>query len=512
MTGVDMDPLPSHAFPRRAVILALALTGIVVLAMSGLTLLAAREARRAGNRSHQLVELRGQILLFDEALTMSARMGAATGAFRWERRYHENEARLATALAVALRLAPSLEGTRALHRTRRANRKLVAMEHRAFDLVNRGRDEQARALLASAAYSRAKDAYARGMGRLRARIQEAEEAARRAEKASYWRLSGLGSLGLLLLAGTWGWAFRAVYRWRDQRAFLQEALLNHLGEGVFSIDAGGRFTFANPAALKLLGYDDAQQVLGENRHRLIHHTDAEGSPYPEVECPISQVMQQGRPLEAWQDVFWRRDGSGFPVEVYATPLWREHGSVSGGVVIFRDISERKRLEGRLRYLARHDPLTDLFNRTAFEARLDEEWQRAQRYGTGFALVMFDLDHFKEVNDRYGHGTGDQALREVGRLAREELRASDTIGRWGGEEFLILLPETGVEGAACLAERLRRRIAEHPFRGPDRITVSLGVALHRSGQTQEDLLKGLDNALYRAKEAGRNRVETAPEPA
>jgi len=506
-----MDTPPSRPFPRWIFGLALALTLLVIGGMGGMVLHFYDQARQAHQRSHRLIELRGQILLFDEALTMSARMGAATGAFRWERRYNEYEARLDWALNAALEAAPSLAEARSLRQTEEANRWLVAMERAAFILVHLGRPEQAQNLLLSPAYQQAKAAYAAGMGKLQSRIQRAERRIGLEESKSFRRMIGLGGLGVVLLALTWGVAFRSLYRWRKDRAFLQERLLQNLGEGVFGVDASGRFTFINPAALELLGYDDEAQVLGENSHRLTHHTDAEGRPYPEAECPIFQVMQHGVPLEAWQDRFYRRNGSSFPVEVYATPLLREQGSVYGGVVIFRDISTRKDLEERLRYLAHHDPLTGLYNRSAFEARLDEEHHRAERYDTAFSLVMFDLDHFKTVNDRFGHEVGDQVLRDIARLSGEELRASDTVGRWGGEEFMVLLPETEAEQARALAERLRIRVAEHPFEGPGRVTLSLSVAAYVPGEARGDLLKRLDDALYRAKETGRNRVVTAPAP-
>ena len=506
-----MDSPATRPFPRWIFALALALTLAVIGGLGGAMLHFYHQAQSAHERSHRLIELRGQILLFDEALTMSARMGAATGAFRWQGRYNAYEARLDRALAAAQEAAPTLAESRALRRTEAANRRLVAMERAAFDLVQRGRSRQAQALLDGPAYRRAKADYAGGMAQLQARIRAAERRIHRQEAGSFRDMAGLGGVGVVLLALTWGLAFRALYRWRAERARLQEGLLRNLGEGVFGIDAAGRFTFINPAALALFGYDDEAEVLGGNSHRLTHHTDAEGEPYPEAECPISRAIHHGEPLEAWQDRFFRRDGRSFPVEVHVTPLRREHGPVTGGVVVFRDISERKRLEERLRYLARHDSLTDLLNRSALEGRLDEELHRAERYGTGFALVMFDLDHFKAVNDRYGHEVGDSVLRQVARLAREELRGSDVVGRWGGEEFLILLPETDPQEAEALAERLRAKVAKHDFTGPEGVTLSLGVAAFAGGEHHGHLLKRLDNALYAAKEAGRNRVVTAAPP-
>jgi diguanylate cyclase (GGDEF)-like protein/PAS domain S-box-containing protein len=300
---------------------------------------------------------------------------------------------------------------------------------------------------------------------------------------------------------------RDVTRRAEAERFNQ-TLLDSLGEGVFGIDAAGHFTFVNPAGLRLLGYDSEAELLGDNAHALTHHHDADGEPYPEARCPIYRVMETGEPLEEWRDWFWRRDGSGFHVEVYATPLWREMGTVFGGVVVFRDVSEQVRLEGQLRHLAHHDPLTGLYNRTALEEQLDQELHRATRYGTTFSLVMFDLDHFKAVNDRYGHDIGDHALQTVARLVSGQLRTSDALGRWGGEEFLILLPETGSAEANTLAERIRRTVAEHDFGEPDNLSLSLGIATLRDQEPRSELFRRLDAALYRAKDEGRNRVAAA----
>lgn len=166
------------------------------------------------------------------------------------------------------------------------------------------------------------------------------------------------------------------------------------------------------------------------------------------------------------------------------------------------------LEAELRYKAYHDPLTGLANRMALHEILARELARYQRYGPPFSLLMFDLDHFKSVNDRYGHETGDTVLKQVARLAQETLRAPDVVGRWGGEEFLGLLPEVDAGEAQAAAERLRQRIAEAPFQGPDQVTISLGVATLSEGENPDQLLRRVDDALYRAKEGGRNRVEQA----
>jgi two-component system cell cycle response regulator len=169
---------------------------------------------------------------------------------------------------------------------------------------------------------------------------------------------------------------------------------------------------------------------------------------------------------------------------------------------------------RLEILARTDPLTQTHNRRALMERLTSELERARRYGLTLSLLMVDLDHFKLVNDTYGHPVGDEALRITARVLQREARTVDLVSRYGGEEFVVMLPETGEEGAVAVAERIRIRIAEQailPGESYDkaRVTVSIGVAAVPSERvtTPEDLLSLADEALYRAKAEGRNRVCT-----
>jgi diguanylate cyclase (GGDEF)-like protein len=159
---------------------------------------------------------------------------------------------------------------------------------------------------------------------------------------------------------------------------------------------------------------------------------------------------------------------------------------------------------QMHQMAYTDALTGLINRRGMQQRLESELERARRYNRPFALILADIDHFKKVNDTYGHSVGDQVLREVaGRLA-QNLRDSDSLARWGGEEFLILAPETNLHQAHLLAQRLREAISERPISGLV-ITLSLGVACYRQGDSVAGLLSRADEAMYQAKANGRNQV-------
>jgi diguanylate cyclase (GGDEF)-like protein len=175
------------------------------------------------------------------------------------------------------------------------------------------------------------------------------------------------------------------------------------------------------------------------------------------------------------------------------------------------VSENRRLMEQLRQLARIDPLTGVLNRHSFAEVLDVEWTRAERHSRALSCVMLDIDFFKRVNDTYGHATGDAALKHVAALLKEHCRKEDFVARYGGEEFCLLLTDTHEAGAATWADRLRQKLAARPLPVGSktlRLTASFGVASrHESSSGVAELLNQADQALYRAKQTGRDRVVT-----
>ncbi|MDX2494524.1 MAG: diguanylate cyclase [Desulfuromusa sp.] len=161
-------------------------------------------------------------------------------------------------------------------------------------------------------------------------------------------------------------------------------------------------------------------------------------------------------------------------------------------------------------LAVTDSLTETYNRRKFDETIIHEHQRAENGKIPFSLIMLDIDHFKRVNDKFGHSTGDQVLKHLSRLIRGLVRQGDLLIRWGGEEFLILLPSTLISEAGPFAERIRLDVEQEQFAEAGSITISLGVAQLRDGDSTDTLLKRVDNALYQAKQEGRNRVVLSPE--
>ncbi|MFQ5779351.1 MAG: GGDEF domain-containing protein [Nitrospiria bacterium] len=170
-----------------------------------------------------------------------------------------------------------------------------------------------------------------------------------------------------------------------------------------------------------------------------------------------------------------------------------------------EITERKKAEKKLEALATTDPLTSIYNRRKFLEFLEYEIKRIQRYKNNLSLVMFDIDHFKEVNDLYGHTVGDEVLKTFASQIAKQVRKTDVFARWGGEEFVILLTNSDIEGATIFSDHLRKMVEGYPFETVKRLSMSVGVTQFRDGEDAESLLNRADEALYDAKQKGRNCV-------
>jgi diguanylate cyclase (GGDEF)-like protein/PAS domain S-box-containing protein len=317
------------------------------------------------------------------------------------------------------------------------------------------------------------------------------------------------------LASAWALiAALGLFFWRQECSRLGvqrershlKAVTETIIDGLYVTDEKGLITMVNPAACNILGYTPTE-MIGREAHRLIHHHDASGEP-PAVP-PFYRKVLAGK-IATSEENFWTAQGSILQVEVSSAPLQNEGGMIIGTVTAFRDITERKRQESELRRLATTDVLTGLANRRCVLDRLDQELARIQRFGKPMALLMADLDFFKRVNDTYGHAAGDEVLRQFAELARLTLRKIDLIGRFGGEEFIILLPGTDGEGARSYAERLRQKVAAKGFiteAGEVELTISIGATLVNGGDRDcDEVISRADRALYFAKQNGRNRVE------
>ena len=263
---------------------------------------------------------------------------------------------------------------------------------------------------------------------------------------------------------------------------------------LFVMDEKGSVQKINVKVKEVLGYS-LKMIRNKTLRQLVHIQD-----WPGVLACLSQMRKEGI-QSSFTCRIRCRDGHYKHIEWYL-----EAGEGGQLYASARDVTRKASLEEKLRRQAIRDELTGIYNRHHLEAMISREMERADRFLKPFSILIFDLDHFKRVNDTYGHHKGDEVLQAISRFAERNIRDTDTLFRLGGEEFLIMLPETGLEGALILGEKLRSGLEamEHPDLG--RQTVSFGAGERMQGESFRYLFKRTDQALYRAKEKGRNRVE------
>ncbi|ROR32048.1 diguanylate cyclase [Inmirania thermothiophila] len=260
-------------------------------------------------------------------------------------------------------------------------------------------------------------------------------------------------------------------------------------EGIVVTDRTGQVVLVNPAAETLVG-KDMRRIAAEGFLNL----------FDDPEAMVEWLSRD----HADEPVVLHRGGR--VLSVHVATIRTRKDQVVGSAALIRDITKEKQLEEELRRASVTDPLTGLYNRRHLDETLAREYRRAERYELPLSVVMFDVDHFKRFNDEHGHEQGDRVLQAIAEVTRRAVRNTDIPCRYGGEEFLVILPSTPLDGAAHLAERLREEVERTPVDGL-RVTISVGVAAlpeHR-GQGPDDLVEAADAALYRAKQAGRNRV-------
>ncbi|NPV82523.1 MAG: diguanylate cyclase [Candidatus Aminicenantes bacterium] len=290
---------------------------------------------------------------------------------------------------------------------------------------------------------------------------------------------------------------------KEKRRWLK-AILSSITDGLISTDREGIINFINPVAERLLGKTSEQAVGQPLENIFLIQEGPAGKPRG------LNLDRLASDLVANEDFYLATGENQLPVELRGSLIRDEAGTVVGSVLVFRDITQRKLQEERLNYLAIHDALTDLPNRLLFNDRLRIGLEQARRRNLKLGIIMLDLDFFKVINDTYGHSFGDLVLIEAGKILKQLTRKTDTVARFGGDEFTILLGElhTATTGLQ-IAERIVQAF-NLPMTVDNRklvVTASLGLALFPDhGLEPEELLKRADLALYAAKDTGRNRVK------
>lgn len=284
-------------------------------------------------------------------------------------------------------------------------------------------------------------------------------------------------------------------------ATLMGKIFEHAEEGVIITDTHATILNVNPAFCKVTGYC-REDVLGHNP-RLLHSGRQTADFYEDL---WRDLLANNR----WEGEIWnrRKDGKIYPEWLSITAVMDDAGEVTHYIAIFSDISSQKESEERLYYLAHYDSLSKLPNRLAFHDRFQQAISRARRNHNEVAVMFLDLDGFKQVNDTLGHNAGDQVIREVAIRLGTAMRETDTIARFGGDEFTILLAEVEIHaGIEIAAQKIIEVVAEpiHIENAEAMVTVSIGISLYpQDGDDIDTLIRQADMAMYAAKESGKNK--------
>jgi diguanylate cyclase (GGDEF)-like protein/PAS domain S-box-containing protein len=278
--------------------------------------------------------------------------------------------------------------------------------------------------------------------------------------------------------------------------------VEHSGASIIITDREGIIEYVNPAFEEQTGFTK-EEAIGKKPNIL-------KSGIQSIEFYRDKLWATILSGKTFRDYFVNKKKNGELYHQYKAiaPIKDKKGNISNFVSTGKDVTEHMLLKAKLEELSVTDSLTGLANRLKFDEVLSYSIDRAKRYKVGLSVIMFDIDHFKKINDKYGHLCGDDVLKTIAKIGKESVRTSDIVARWGGEEFIILQPDIPANKAPVLAERLRQAIESHNFEKVGRVTASFGVTNFKEDDTDDSFIKRVDDALYLAKKNGRNRVEVS----
>ena len=285
---------------------------------------------------------------------------------------------------------------------------------------------------------------------------------------------------------------------------MHRLLADNASDVIWTMDLTGQFSYVSPSVEKLRGYT-VDEVMTQSKEALL--------------CPSSLIhlekgledaiyyVQNNLPFKIFRaDVEQPcKDGTTVWTDLTVSGIYDKENRFLGMLGVSRDITERKMMEDEIRRLTEVDGLTQLYNRFKLDAVLKDAFEKAQMNHTTFAIVILDVDNFKHVNDTYGHLKGDEVLKEIAEIIKRCIRIKDTVGRWGGEEFMVIMPDANVDEGVRYAEKMRLEISKTVFQGVGKLTASFGVAAYEESVNEAELISRADNAMYKAKDSGKNRV-------
>lgn len=280
-------------------------------------------------------------------------------------------------------------------------------------------------------------------------------------------------------------------------------LLDSTAEAIYGIDREGYCTFCNNSCIRILGYNDQNNLIGKNMHSMIHYKNKKGEIIPDDQCQICQTLKTGIGTHVDDGVFWKADGTCFDVEYYSYPQYKDD-EIIGAVITFLDNTERKKNEAHIKHLSDHDFLTNLYNRRFFE----ESMQSMDALeNLPIAIIFGDVNGLKLTNDIFGHIAGDELLKKTAKVLKKMCREDDIVARMGGDEFAILLPKTGANGVKKIVERIKSEISEEHIMAI-KCSMSLGYDIKLTlDQDIETILKNAEKTMYQEKIFAREAIDT-----
>jgi len=286
-------------------------------------------------------------------------------------------------------------------------------------------------------------------------------------------------------------------------------LLNNLFDGVYYVDSERKITFWNRAAERITGFSESEVLGHDCADNILRHIDSTGKELCLKGCPLHQTLRDGEMREAYLFLH-HKQGHRVPVHIRITPITDSSGKIIGSVEIFSDNTREQNVLQELELSQQEkftDPLLGIGNRRFAEVIFKSRQHEMNAIQEPFSVVLIDLDGFKEINDRYGHKIGDQVLQMVVRSIENVLRSLDFVVRWGGDEFILFLPNAADPGLRDVLERIKI-IVEKSFLMVNgqkvSVSASMGATVARAEDTLEGIFQRIDELMYRSKEEGKNR--------
>lgn len=291
--------------------------------------------------------------------------------------------------------------------------------------------------------------------------------------------------------------------------FDQQAFMSHLYEGVYIVDKKRKIVFWNSGSEQITGYMADEVINSHCYHNILKHVDKAGNQLCLNGCPLQDTLDTGKINE--NEVFLEHKlGYRIPVQVKTMPLYDGSGHIYAAVEVFTDMrfnQTQYHQNKKLMKIIHTDELTSLYNRKYLDFQLNQLVEESKTFNTSFGLLFIDIDHFKNVNDQYGHNVGDGVLKVISNTIKSNVRPGDVVGRWGGEEFIAIIKTDDLEQLHEVAERIRLLCASSTFKDQKielNVTISLGGSIYKSQENLKDLIHKVDQLMYESKKQGRNR--------